>query len=140
MLLLCWLAAFVAGLGEMVVFRSRVFNGLYLLWESVGCVSIETVKNGKHSKQLCFGQFISAICWCVLLIPRCTCCFRCVCGLRWSSKQCFLLELGVGRANVLVSRFRGVGRTHTIVRLQTRIRRKDGTENFGAFVYVLDLI
>ena len=32
----------------------------------------------------------------------------------------------------------GVGRTHTIVRLQTRTRRKDGTENFGGFVYVLD--
>ena len=32
-----------------------------------------------------------------------------------------------------------VGRTHTIVRLQTRIRRKDGTENFGGFVFVLDL-
>ena len=32
-----------------------------------------------------------------------------------------------------------VGRTHTIIRLQTRIRRKDGTENFGGFVYVLDL-
>ena len=31
-----------------------------------------------------------------------------------------------------------VGRTHTIVRLETRIRRKDGTENFGGFVYVLD--
>ena len=31
-----------------------------------------------------------------------------------------------------------VGRTHTIVRLQTRILRKDGTENFGGFVYVLD--
>ena len=31
-----------------------------------------------------------------------------------------------------------VGRTHTIVRLQTIIRRKDGTENFGGFVYVLD--
>ena len=31
-----------------------------------------------------------------------------------------------------------VGRTHTIVRFQTRIRRKDGTENFGGFVYVLD--
>ena len=31
-----------------------------------------------------------------------------------------------------------VGRTHTIVRLRTRIRRKDGTENFGGFVYVLD--
>ena len=32
-----------------------------------------------------------------------------------------------------------VGRTHTIVRLQTGNRRKDhGTENFGGFVYVLD--
>jgi len=31
-----------------------------------------------------------------------------------------------------------VRRTHTIVRFQTRIRRKDGTENFGGFVYVLD--
>ena len=31
-----------------------------------------------------------------------------------------------------------VGRTHTIVRFQTRIRRKDGTENFGGFIYVLD--
>ena len=28
--------------------------------------------------------------------------------------------------------------THTIVRFQTRIRRKDRTENFGGFVYVLD--
>ena len=33
---------------------------------------------------------------------------------------------------------RHVGRTHTIVRLQTRTRRKNGTENFGGFVYVLD--
>ena len=34
---------------------------------------------------------------------------------------------------------RSVGSTHTIVRLQTRIRRKDhGTEKFGEFVYVLD--
>ena len=47
---------------EMVVFRSCVFNGLYLRWESVGCVSIEAVKNTKHTKQQCFGQFISAIC------------------------------------------------------------------------------
>ena len=31
-----------------------------------------------------------------------------------------------------------VGRTHTIVRLQTRIRRKDGAEKFGGFVYTLD--
>ena len=40
--LLC-LAAFVARLGEMVVFLSRVFDALYLLWESVGCASIEAV-------------------------------------------------------------------------------------------------
>ena len=33
-----------------------------------------------------------------------------------------------------------VGLTHTIVRLETRIRRKDGTENFGGFVFVLDLV
>ena len=32
-----------------------------------------------------------------------------------------------------------VGRTHTIVRSQTRIRPKDGTENFGGFVFVLGL-
>ena len=31
-----------------------------------------------------------------------------------------------------------VGRTHSIVRLLTRIRRKDGSENFGGFVYVWD--
>ena len=31
-----------------------------------------------------------------------------------------------------------VGRTHIIVRLQTGTRRKDGTENFGGFIYVLD--
>ena len=37
--------------------------------------------------------------------------------------------MGVGRANVLVARFRGVGRTHGIDILQTRIRRKDGTGN-----------
>ena len=31
-----------------------------------------------------------------------------------------------------------VGRINTIVRLETRIRRNDATENFGVFVYVLD--
>ena len=31
-----------------------------------------------------------------------------------------------------------VRRNHIIVRSQTRTRRKDGTENFGGFVYVLD--
>ena len=38
----------------------------------------------------------------------------------------------------IVQRNHRVGRTHTIFRLQTRIRRKDGTGNFGGFVYVLD--
>ena len=33
-----------------------------------------------------------------------------------------------------------VRRTHTIVRLQTIIRRKDGTENLGGFVFVLDFV
>ena len=28
----------------------------------------------------------------------------------------------------------GFGRTHSIVRLQTRIRRKDGSANFGGFI------
>ena len=48
------------------------------------------------------------------------------------------------RARFFVSRRKvasgiyNVGRTHTIVRLQTRIRRKDGMENCGGFVYVLD--
>ena len=40
--------------------------------------------------------------------------------------------------NAALSDIRSVGRTHVIVRLQTRTRRKDGTENFGGFVYVLD--
>ena len=31
-----------------------------------------------------------------------------------------------------------VGRTHSIVRLETKIRRKDGSENFGGCVYVRD--
>ena len=60
-------------------------------------------------------------------------------------KVCSILVFGNVRFNKLVQinhdnvASRGaVGRTHTIVRLQTRIRRKDGTENFGGFVYVLD--
>ena len=49
----------------------------------------------------------------------------------------FNIVVPINHDNV-VSR-EAVGRTHTIVRLQTRIRRKGGTENFGGFVYVLDL-
>ena len=61
-------------------------------------------------------------------------------------KLCSILVFGNVRFNIVVrinhdnAASRGaVGRTHTIVRLQTRICRKDGTENFGGFVYVLDL-
>ena len=60
-------------------------------------------------------------------------------------KLCSILVFGNVRFNKVVRinhdnvASRGsVGRTHTIVRFQTRIRRKDGTENFGGFVYVLD--
>ena len=61
-------------------------------------------------------------------------------------KLCSILVFGNVRLNIVVGinhdnsvASRGaVGRTHIIVRLQTRIRRKDGTENFGGFVYVLD--
>ena len=49
---------------------------------------------------------------------------------------CFNIVVWINHEHV-VSRG-AVGRTHTIVRLQARIRRKDGTENFGGFVYVLD--
>ena len=60
-------------------------------------------------------------------------------------KLCSILVFGNVRFNIVVRinhdnvESRGaVGRTHTIVRFQTRIRRKDRTENFGGFVYVLD--
>ena len=50
---------------------------------------------------------------------------------------CFNIVARINHDNVAS---RGaVGLTHTIVGLQTGIRRKDGTENFGGFVYVLDL-
>ena len=50
---------------------------------------------------------------------------------------CFNTVVRINHDNV-ASR-RAVGRTHTIVRLQIRIRRKDGMENFGSFVLVLDV-
>ena len=50
---------------------------------------------------------------------------------------CFNTVVRINHDNV-ASRGAG-GRTYTIFRLQTRIRRKDGTENFGGFVFVLDL-
>ena len=56
-------------------------------------------------------------------------------------KLCTILVLGNVRFNKVVQinhdnvAIRGaVGRTDSIVRLQTRTRRKDGTENFGGFV------
>ena len=38
----------------------------------------------------------------MLLLPRCTCFRRCVGGLRWSSKQCFVLVLALGVGGALV--------------------------------------
>ena len=59
-----------------------------------------------------------------------------LCSVLVFGNVCFNLLVRINHDNVS----RGaVGRTHTIVRLQTRIRRKDGTENFGGFVFVLDL-
>ena len=59
-------------------------------------------------------------------------------------KLCSVLVFGNVSFNIVVRinhdnfASRGVvGRTHTIVRLQTTISRRDGTENFGGFV--LDL-
>ena len=59
-----------------------------------------------------------------------------LCSVLVFGNVCFNIVVRIYRDNV-ASRG-GVGRTHTVVRLQTRIRRKDGTENFGGFVYVLD--
>ena len=63
-----------------------------------------------------------------------------------NEKLCSILVFGDVRFNIVVRSnhanvaSRGaVGRTHIIVKLQTRIRRKYGTENFGGFVFVLDL-
>ena len=60
-----------------------------------------------------------------------------LCSILVFGNVCFNIVVRINHDNVAS---RGaVGRTHTIVRLQTRIRRKDGTENFGGFVFVLDL-
>ena len=53
-------------------------------------------------------------------------------------KHTGMQEKNEKKENKKKSTKQGVGRTHTIVRLQTRIRRKNGTENSGGFVYVLD--
>ena len=60
-------------------------------------------------------------------------------------KLCSILVFGNACLNIIVrinhdnvARRGAVGRAHTIVRLQTRTRPNDRTENFGGFVYVLD--
>ena len=59
-----------------------------------------------------------------------------LCSILVFGNLCFNIVVRISDDNVAS---RGaVGRTHTIVRLQTRTRRKDWTENFGGFVYVLD--
>ena len=60
-----------------------------------------------------------------------------LCSVLIFGNVCFNIVVRINHDNVAS---RGaVGRTHTIVRLQTKIRRKDGTENFGGFVYVVGL-
>ena len=62
-----------------------------------------------------------------------------LCSILVFGNVCFNILRVVVRINHDNVASRGaVGRTHTIVRLHTRTRRKDGTENFGGFVYVLD--
>ena len=59
-----------------------------------------------------------------------------LCSILVFGNVCFNIVVRINHDNVAS---RGaVGRIQTIVTLQTRIRRKDGTENFGGFVYVLD--
>ena len=61
------------------------------------------------------------------------------CNILVFGNVCFNILRVVVRINHDNVASRGaVGRTRTIVRLQTRTGRKDGTENFGGFVYVLD--
>ena len=57
-----------------------------------------------------------------------------LCSVLIFGNVCFIIVVRINHDNVAS---RGaVGRTHTIVRLQTRIRRKDGTENLGvSFLY-----
>ena len=67
LLLLCWLAGFVARLGEMIVLRSRVFMFCTFFWSwsvvfRLIRVSIEAVKNSKHGRRQYVGQFTFAIC------------------------------------------------------------------------------
>ena len=62
-----------------------------------------------------------------------------LCSILVFGNVCFNILRVIVRMNHDNVASRGaVGRTHTIVRLQTRTRRKDGTENSGVFVYVLD--
>ena len=75
----------------------------------------------------------------------CKCnCFFCFLDLS-KEKLCSILVFGTVRFTKAiwinhdnVASRGAVGRTHSIVRLQARIRRKDGLENFGGFAYVSD--
>ena len=59
-----------------------------------------------------------------------------LCSILVFGNACFNIMVRINHDNVAS---RGaVGRAHIIVRLQTRSRRKNGTDNFGGFVYVLD--
>ena len=59
-----------------------------------------------------------------------------LCNVLVFGNVCFNIVVRINHDNVAS---RGAaGRTHTIVRLKIRIRRKDGTENLGGFVFVLD--
>ena len=60
-----------------------------------------------------------------------------LCSVLIFGNVCFTIAVRINHDNAAS---RGaVGRTHTIVRLQTRIRRKDGMEYFGGCAFVLDM-
>ena len=59
-----------------------------------------------------------------------------LCNIRYFGNDCFNIVVRINHDNVAS---RGaVGRTHIIVKFQTRSRRKHGTANFGGFIHVLD--
>ena len=62
-----------------------------------------------------------------------------LCSVLIFGNVCFNIPVVVRIYHDNIASRGSVGRTHTIIRLQTRIRRKDGTENLGEFVFVLDL-
>ena len=59
------------------------------------------------------------------------------CSVLVYGNVCFNIVVRINHDNVAS---RGaVGRTHTIVRLQTRIRRKDGTEDLGVLLSLIHI-